>query len=146
MISCRVQKLDIAIEFIDDAIRLYDGKRYFSALHLAGAAEEIFAAYIVESGLEPIKTKDAKAAKKLGKALYKADVSLKELEKIADTSKNAIKHATHKKSFDPEARVRPSVDAYRMIRRALKNADLIKAPVSPLIYGFMARSAPLENA
>ncbi|EJI1423102.1 hypothetical protein NDM58_000040 [Vibrio parahaemolyticus] len=142
MRSYSVNKLNIAVEFIDDAIRLYDDKRYFSALHLAGAAEEIFSAYAVESDLVPTKTRDAKASKKLGKALYKTDISLKNLEIVADISKNAIKHATRNKCFDSEAQLRPSLDAYRMIRRALKNADLIAAPVSPLIYGFMSRSPP----
>ncbi|MGX9415992.1 hypothetical protein ACWU4D_01445 [Vibrio sp. WJH972] len=45
MKSSLIQKQKIAVEFIETAVELFEKGKYFSSLHLAGAAEEIFEAY-----------------------------------------------------------------------------------------------------
>lgn len=43
----RVSKLTIAAEYLNTAIELYfRGDAYFSALHLAGAAQELFSKFV----------------------------------------------------------------------------------------------------
>ncbi|MHA2938203.1 hypothetical protein ACXJY6_07875 [Vibrio sp. RC27] len=42
MKSSLIQKQKIAVEFIETAVELFEKGKYFSSLHLAGAAEEIF--------------------------------------------------------------------------------------------------------
>ncbi|MDD4996973.1 MAG: hypothetical protein PHI99_02410 [Syntrophales bacterium] len=46
-----VQKLFIATELLDRALQMYyEGNSYFASLHLAGAAEEVLAAYVKKYG------------------------------------------------------------------------------------------------
>jgi hypothetical protein len=48
-----MDKLDVACELLDRSLRLYyAGDSYFSALHLAGAAEEILGVYVERAGGE----------------------------------------------------------------------------------------------
>lgn len=42
------KKLDIAVEYLDNAMKLYVEHQYFSALHLAAAAEELFGKHLPE--------------------------------------------------------------------------------------------------
>jgi hypothetical protein len=49
MAEATYSKLDIAREFLDTAMRLYVEERdYFSAIHLAAAAEELFGQHLSE--------------------------------------------------------------------------------------------------
>ena len=45
-------KLVIAIELLEQALRLYLEELYFAALNLAGAAEEAFGAYVQDIGAQ----------------------------------------------------------------------------------------------
>ena len=140
MKSSLIQKQQIAIEFIETAVVLYEEEKYFSSLHLAGAAEEIFEAYAKDSGIEPTKSTNARLAKKLGDSTYKEHVAKKNIEWVMDYSKNAIKHATKNGEPSFDALLRPKLDAFRMIRRALKNAYLVNAKVAPQLYSFLSKN------
>jgi hypothetical protein len=54
------KKLDIAYEYLETASRLYvEGKAYFSAFHLAAAAQELFGQHLLpdKKSFQAIKTK-----------------------------------------------------------------------------------------
>ena len=45
-----ISKLQVACELLDSALEMYCQARYFSSLHLGGAAEELFGEYVRRSG------------------------------------------------------------------------------------------------
>ena len=140
-------KHEIAIEYIETAIHLFDEKKYYSSLHLAGAAEQIFHDTLLHRNVEPTKAKDARLAKKL-ENLYQGDNPSKaSIEKAMDYSKNAIKHVKRGEEYIYQVYMRPNIDAFRMIRRSIKNASLCEIALGPKINGFMARNElELHNA
>jgi len=139
MKSTLVHKHEIAVEFIEEAICLFDKGKYFSALHLAGAAEEIFHDSLKDQGTEPTKEKNSRLAKKLGDVLYgDGQSSKKSLEKAMDYSKNAVKHLKNKEDYLYNVHLRPNIDAFRMIRRAIKNARLSHIALGQTVNSFMS--------
>lgn len=139
----QVKKHEIAVEFLDTAIRLFDEGKYFSSLHLAGAAEEIFHDTLKDRGIEPTKETDSRLAKKLGDVQYKdSQPSRSGIEKAMDYAKNAIKHVAHNggKSYSYEVIIRPNIEAFRMIRRTIKNATLCSIVLGRSINEFMSRN------
>ena len=140
-------KHEIAIEFLSTSLELFDREKYYSSLHLAGAADEIFADTLVDRGIEPTKSRDVRLAKKL-ENLYEGDNPSREsIEKVMDHSKNSIKHLRRGNEYIYEVYMRPNVDAFRIIRRAIKNARLCEIKFGTDINSFMARNElELHNA
>ncbi len=48
-----VTKLDMAVEQLEDSLKDYFSGRFFSAIVLAGAAETLFAGYVLKQKMEP---------------------------------------------------------------------------------------------
>jgi len=46
--ACQIK--DMALEQLDDALRLYDEKRYYSSITLAGAADGLLGKLLKETG------------------------------------------------------------------------------------------------
>ncbi len=136
-----IHKHDIAIEFIDVSIQLYNEEKYIPSLHLAGAAEEIFHDTLIDDGSEPVKKKSARLAQSLAKPLYGIDQPKKSsIERVMDHSKNAVKHVSHRGEYVYEVRLRPQIDAFRMIRRAICNARLANTSLGRRASEFMAKN------
>ena len=140
-------KHEIALEYIEVAIRLFDEEKYYSSLHLAGAAEQIFHDTLLHRGVEPTKSKDSRLAKKM-ENLYQGDNPSKaSIEKVMDHSKNAIKHVKRGEEYIYQVYTQPNIDAFRMIRRSIKNARLCEIDLGSIINSFMARNElELHNA
>ena len=85
------KKIEVALELLETAINCYMSKKeYFSAIHLAGAAEEIFGKYVRESGGKDILTSFAEAMHKIG--LLDGNVlPVKENKKFLNHTKNTVK-------------------------------------------------------
>jgi len=140
-------KHKIAIEYIEAAIQMFDEEKYYSSLHLSGAAEQIFHDTLLDREIDTTKTKDAKLAKSL-ETLYQSDHPSKEsIERAMDHSKNHIKHVKKREKYIYEVCMRPNIDAFRMIRRSIKNARLCDLSLGLEINSFMARNElELHNA
>jgi HEPN domain-containing protein len=48
-----IRKIDMAMEQLEDALEAYFRGHYHSATVLAGAAEQLFAGYLLKYGLNP---------------------------------------------------------------------------------------------
>jgi len=140
MKSTLADKHKIAIEYIETSIRLFDEEVFYSSLHLAGAAEQIFHDTLLHRGVEPTKAKDARLAKTL-EVLYSGNHPSKaSIEKVMDHSKNSIKHVKRGDDYIYEVSMRPNIDAFRMIRHAIKNAKLCNISMGSGINSFMNRN------
>ena len=86
-------------------------------------------------------------AKKLENMYKGENPSKASIEKVMDHSKNAIKHVKRGDQFIYQVYMRPNIDAFRMIRRAIKNARLCEVKLSLKISNFMDRNElELHNA
>jgi len=114
-------KVIIATELLEQGLRLYIEKYYFAALNLAGAAEEVFGAYVKARGATNSYERTVKSAVEFTN-IYRTNGSKakpKEMGKIINDAKNATKHkyveGDNTVDFDPKS------EAYEMIDRALDN-------------------------
>jgi len=64
-----LQKIDIAIEELHDALQKYFEGRFHSALVLAGAAEQLIGGYLRRHGQEPTWTNERAVIKKIASGL-----------------------------------------------------------------------------
>jgi hypothetical protein len=130
-----VDKLTIADEMIEAAIEAFlTHKRYFSALNLAGVAEEFYGKYIRICGDRDIQMETIEAAGKLSNIHGGPETPIKEWKNIANHLKNAVKH------FDSERDRYVDIDAEdearSMIGDALSNHAKLDRPVTPTIQRF----------
>jgi hypothetical protein len=142
-----VHKHDIAVEYIEVAIDLFEQGKFCSSLHLAGAAEQIFHDTLVDRNMAPTKKTRARLAKQLGSAVFKCDIAQTKIEKTMDHAKNAIKHVSTDKSkaFVYEVDFDARSEAFLMIRRSITNASLCNVFIGLKMSGFMARIEPPSN-
>jgi hypothetical protein len=129
-------KLEIACELLDTAMQLYVEKRdYFSIIHLAAAAEELFGKHLPK-------------AERISSIGLKAQISFDVLEKGEEVeyvvahdqngerhrrakevmlrSKNRIKHMNDKSESDTTITIDPAQAARRWIEDALCNFDKLR--------------------
>ena len=115
-----IEKYLIAIEHLDTSIELYlRGDTYYSALHLAGAAEEIFAVYVREINKSPAFDEFQNIV-----LAFSSPTTPKEVEETKDWiykrmtyAKNSVKHKRGKK--DSIVRFDPKEEAHDLIDRAI---------------------------
>ena len=88
-----VDKLSVAQELLEQALRLYYERLYFSALHLAGAAEELLGAHLRVLGEQSTFENSRTAGVDLVNALdIGPPMTRKEMEKLLNHAKNRTKH------------------------------------------------------
>jgi hypothetical protein len=108
-----IDKLDVACELLDRSLRLYyAGDSYFSALHLAGAAEEILGVYVERAGGESSFKNFRSAVVRLSKYLSN-DGKESEPRAIGDLmnhAKNNTKHGHGPIFFSPEKEAKELLD------------------------------------
>lgn len=126
------KKIDIATEYLDVAIQLYFEGKYFSAIHLAGAAAELLGAHLPEPD------RHFTLAWKAQKALA-GDVTGKlptdtQAKKVINNTKNAIKHMDD--NSDSEIDINSSQEAIHGIEHALSEYYKLKLPKSENIWRF----------
>lgn len=114
-----IRKLDIALQYLDTAIYCYmNSKEYFSAIHLAGASEELLGIYVRDMGGKDILTSFAEGMHKIG-CLDGNVFSVKENKKFLNYVKNSVKHKNSKQ--DDRVEIYEEMEARDMIERALSN-------------------------
>jgi hypothetical protein len=127
-------KLDIAHEYIDAEMQLYiENRNYFSAIHLAGVAEELFGRHLPKD--ERISTVALKAQIGLqvlqgGKEVEYETAQKTERKKalgITLGARNAIKHMNDDRS-DFTVTIDPAVEALNWIEDALINLEKLNLP------------------
>jgi len=130
----RINKLDIADEFLEDAISLYlNEKKYFSALHLAGAAQEIYGKTLrmdkEQNYSDFMLDQVVKIFKKDGIEIDKKAVKKSEMH-----PKNTIKHINNKK--DSFATLNPQLDSCSKILEAIMDHAFLKRKETSCIETF----------
>ena len=118
------ENIKIALEQLDVALDTYDQEKYFAAITLAGAAEEIIGKvcreFRIENSLESIQ----KSMVLMAKVLYPTE-NIDE-ENIKKQAKNRANHARNKSKHintikEPEIDFEPKEEAKDIINRALDN-------------------------
>ena len=127
-------KIAIACELLDSSLRLYyEGGSDYSALHLAGAAEEIFGSYVKQHGGETAFESLRSATVKISAFLDKnsTESSPKEIADIMNHAKNNTKHGSGEVSLSARSEAKDLLDRaiqnhhYLMRFYELKETDLI---------------------
>jgi len=128
------KKIEVAVELLETSIRCYMGsKEYFSAIHLAGAAEEIFGKYVRKSGEKDILTNFAEAMHKIG--LLDGDLlAVKENKKYFNNIKNSVKHMDSVNNEN--VTIDAEMEARDMIERALINFNKLKLNATSTIIEY----------
>lgn len=117
-------KIDIALEFLNLAVREYSNERnYISVIHLAGASEELFGKILQFNACESA----IERARRLVRSWY--SISRKDVPKNNEINrhilfvKNGIKHIN--KLSDLEISFDERKEARETIRRAIENYNKI---------------------
>jgi hypothetical protein len=120
--------LDIAIEQLRDALDKYVEGHFYSAIVLAGAAEQLLAGHLLKDGLTPSFSQERAAATKIANGLKGLDGSgsvtstEKEVGNLMNRAYNSSKHAG---KDDHLVRMDPQAAALEVIDRAISNYDLL---------------------
>lgn len=120
----KVDKLTIADELLESAIENYlDYKKYFTALHLAGAAQEIYGKWLRCNGGQDYSNL---MLDQVGKAFKNQGVEIdkKSIKKSDKHSKNTIKHLNNKS--DRYAELNPEFDAFMQIVDSIMDYSFLK--------------------
>jgi hypothetical protein len=114
------RKLSVATQQLDTALRLYFGRRdYFSAITLAGAAEEILGVYLKRHRQPNAFDEDLEASLRVYRWLHNQDTSPEKMHKTINRVKNAAKHM---QGFaDVELFCDPREEARTILDRAVSN-------------------------
>jgi len=110
----KFDKLAIADEMLEKAIETYiDDKKYFSSLHLAGAAQEIYGKWLRIKGGQDFSTMTLDNATKI----FDKPIDRKAIKKTDKHSKNTIKHLDN--ASDRYALLNPQQDSFLLISEAV---------------------------
>jgi hypothetical protein len=114
-------KLLVACELLDRALSLYfAGNSYFSALHLAGGAEEIFRVYVKRKGGEPASESIQEGAVRISQVLFGgAGSNHKDVAKVMNYARNRTKHIDD--NGDDDVHFDPRTEALDMLSRAVSD-------------------------
>ncbi len=86
------KKKDIALEFLGTACDCYNHGKYFSALHLAGASEEILGKYLKSLDIDHALKSEIEAFKSFRQEIYGKETSDKYAWDFLNRAKNSAKH------------------------------------------------------
>jgi hypothetical protein len=145
----RVEKLHIAVEQLGDALKAYFDGHFHSAIVLAGAAEQLLAAYVQKHGLIPAYSAMRAAIVKIANGLKARDgnASRATTEKdIGDLMNRVYNNSKHAGTKDLVVWMDPKLAAQEVIDRAISNYDVLFArseynlPDLPLAQNFMMES------
>jgi hypothetical protein len=113
-------KLNVATQQLDTALRLYFGRRdYFSAITLAGAAEEILGVYLKRYKQPNAFDDDLEATLRVYRWLHNKEGSPERIQKTINRVKNASKHMQG--LTDIELFCDPREEAREILDRAVSN-------------------------
>ncbi|KWA39974.1 hypothetical protein WL27_15065 [Burkholderia multivorans] len=120
--------LDVATELLTEALRLFlEGKAYFAALNLAGAAEEVFGKFVQANGGVPALHSVRALALKFEEALREdgdevsPPTTEKDMADVINHAKNMTKHRITDVDFDPKE------EAQDLLDRAVQNYNSLQS-------------------
>ncbi|WP_219702752.1 hypothetical protein [Marinomonas lutimaris] len=117
----KFDKLAIADELLESAIQSYlDDEKYFSALHLAGAAQEIYGKWLRIKGGQDLSTMILDKAAKV----FHEPIDKKAIKKEDKRPKNSIKHMDSE--ADRYTYLRIKFDTFCVICEAVAEHKLLK--------------------
>lgn len=126
----QVQKLDIAVEQLEDALKAYFEGHFHSAVVLAGAAEQLLAGYVSKHGLTPAWSQMRSAIVNIANALKAqvGDTSSPTTDKdIGDLMNRVYNNSKHAGTKDHLVWMDPKLAAQEVIDRAISNYDVLFA-------------------
>jgi hypothetical protein len=130
-----VAKLDIAQEYLDLAIKLFlAGANFFCSIHLAGAAEELFGAYLPEDQRTFTLAWKAEKALKSEAGQTPPDAAAR---KSVKEWQNEVKHMNDRRPGT--ITIDPAFAAEHHIEQAMINFYKLKLPKSAAIWRFEER-------
>ena len=132
----KFKKIDIAKEYIETAILHYEDKKYFQALHLAGAAEELIGKLLRKEKIKTSLESEKEDFVLFNKLVMKRDISEKHAADFLNKSKNAIKHLDETNPKDEYIELDPKEDANNLLKRAIKNLWRLEGELSPSMEKF----------
>jgi hypothetical protein len=119
-----LQKIDMALEQLEDALEAYFKERYHSATVLAGAAEQLFAGYLHKHGLKPAWIEDRAIITKIANGL-RSDPNERPTteDDIGGLMNRAYNSSKHAGKTDHEIEMDAREESQRVIDRAISNYD-----------------------
>lgn len=124
-------KLAIADEMLESAIESYlDGQKYFCALHLAGAAQEIYGKWLRIKGGQDFSTMMLNHASKI----FDEPIDRKAIKNEDKRPKNSIKHMDNE--ADRYAYLNLKLDVFSVISEAVTEYMMLKRIETPNIVRF----------
>jgi hypothetical protein len=115
-----VEKLTIACELLEQALRLYYERFFFSSLHLAGAAEELLGAHLTFLGktstFHSLRTAGVELANTLGNG---EQITRRRMEYMLNHAKNRTKHMDSDE--DSVITFNPAEEARDLLERAVSD-------------------------
>ena len=127
----QIAKREIARIQLVEAINLFLAEKYIPCITLAGAAEEIFARLLNQTGRSSIAEISIEHIQKIREETGLCVMGGRpknEIFNLWNSARNALKH--HNKSDDDFVLLHLFDDAYMMIRRALFNANELGVLIS----------------
>lgn len=110
----KIDKLKIADEMLEKAIESYlDDKKYFAALHLAGAVQEIYGKWLRIEGQQDFSTMMLNHTE----SFFDEPIDKKAIKKEDKRPKNSIKHMDSES--DRFAYLNPQLDSFLVISEAV---------------------------
>ncbi len=113
-----VERLSVACEMLEEALRLYyEDRAHYACLHLAGAAEEVLGSYITKDGGESAFSNHRRVGARLAAHFSTSGrpASENDIGDLINFAKNNTKHGHGLVDFDPKA------EAHALLDRALSN-------------------------
>ena len=144
-----VPKIDIAVEQLEDALDAYFEARYHSAIVLAGAAEQLLAAYVLKSGMKPAWSQMRSAITKIANGLEQRKTGQPGITTEDDIGKlmnRAYNHSKHAGTKELSVYMDPRFEAQEIIDRTISNFDALSGlveyelPVLPQAQRFIQES------
>lgn len=127
----KFDKLTIADEMLEKAIEIYlDDKKFFSALHLAGAAQEIYGKWLRINGGQDFSKIMLDNAEKI----FDKPINRKAIKESDKHSKNTIKHFNN--ASDRYALLNPQLDSFMQISEAVTEYMMLKREVTANVLRF----------
>jgi hypothetical protein len=126
-------KLDVAREYLDAAMQMYMNRRdYFCAMHLAGAAAELFDRHLPNG-----KRRMFEMTWKAEKALHAQDtgevLTDRDAKKVVNWSKNAVKHMN---DGEQTISIDAPAEAWWWIEHAFLSFCRLGLPKTPIMWKY----------
>lgn len=127
----KIDKLKIADEMLDKAIESYlDDKKYFAALHLAGAAQEIYGKWLRIEGYQDFSRMMLNHAENI----FDEPIDKKAVKKEDKRPKNSIKHMDSES--DRFAYLNPKFDSFLAVSEAVVEYMKLQRKETPNVIRF----------